>query len=289
MIITRLAGGLGNQLFQYAFGRQLAEINTTELKLDATLYENYPHHAYSLSPFNVIEHFATKEEVAAYKRYKTRDGRRWMLYNFFIGDTRRYVRETQFNFNPANFKARPNAYLDGYWQTEKYFKGIEDIIRKEFTLKVPLSETSQEIAQSMKKREAVSLHVRRGLYVTDPKFSAHHGVCSPEYFERAIARISEQVPHPHFYVFSNDHQWAREYIRPQHEVTYIEHTGDSTDYEDIILMSMCGHHILANSTFSWWGAWLNPSPEKIVIAPSQWFKSAKYDTSDVLPAGWISL
>lgn len=289
-IIVRLQGGLGNQLFQYALGKRMALFHKTDLKIDATIFENYPHHAYSISPFNVEESFATKEEVAPYQRFKTKDGRRWMIYNKLIADGRLYVRETQFNFDPRVFKSKKNAYFDGYWQTEKYFKDIEDIIRKEFTLKKPLSAKSQEVEKEILKTNAVALHVRRGLFASHPTFSAHHGTSSMDYYGNAVAHIASKVKNPHFFVFSDDQPWCKEHLKLPYPVTYVDHSTPATDFEDIILMSRCKHNILANSTFSWWGAWLNTNPNKIVTSPTHWFNSErgkKYNLIDLLPPGWL--
>jgi hypothetical protein len=291
-VIVKLQGGLGNQLFQYVAGRQLALLRNTEFKIDATLYETYEYHAYSLAPFNVIENFATKEEVASVQKYKRRSGRWWYPYNKLIANPKRYFSEKRFDFDPDVFTLPDGVYLDGYWQTEKYFTSIEEIVRKELTLKVPLSLTSLELLEQMKATNSVSLHVRRGLYVSHPVFSAQHGSCSSDYYDPAIDHMSAQVKDPHFFIFSDDKEWAKENIRPNYPCTYIEHTTAATDYEDIILMSNCKHHILANSTFSWWGAWLNTSKEKIVIGPKEWFRGAKakkYTTVDLLPPTWIRL
>jgi hypothetical protein len=291
-ITIKLQGGLGNQMFQYALGRKLALLLHTDLKLDKTLYDNYPHHAYSLNPFFVIQNFVTPDEVASTLKYRRKPGKIWYLYNKIIANSKKYFTEKRFEFDPDVLALPDGAYIDGYWQTEKYFKDIEDTIRKDFTLRVPLTPESNQVLESIKSSNAISLHIRRGLYVTHPVFSAHHGSCSDEYFGTAIDYIAKRVSNPHFFIFSDDHEWTREHIKPPYPTTYIEHTSVQTDYEDIILMSNCKHHILANSTFSWWGAWLNPSHEKIVIGPADWFRGVrakKYNTKDILPPSWIRL
>jgi hypothetical protein len=220
---------------------------------------------------------------------KPRLGRRHLLHTLLFGNPERYIVERQFNFDPDMLTLRHDAYYEGYWQTERYFKDIADSIRADFTLIDAPDDTTRSLIEGMNKHSAVSLHVRRGLYVTHPVFSAVHGACGPDYFEKAIAYISERVQSPHFYIFSDDHVWAKEHIKPPFPTTYVDHTNAETPHADILLMSSCKHHIIANSTFSWWGAWLNPSPEKIVVGPSKWFNQGKYNTADILPAAWIRI
>ena len=214
MITVKIQGGLGNQLFQYAFGRQLALAHNVELLLDTTIYEDYPFHEYGLGMFVIAEQFATKEAVAAFKKVKPRKGRRNIVYNALFADPHEYIVERKFSYDASIQKEGPNAYFDGYWQTEKYFAGIEEIIRKDFTLKVPLSEHGKYAAEIIRNTTAISLHVRRGLYVSHPVFSAIHGACTPEYFKNAIDYISSRVENPHFFIFSDDQAWARENIKP---------------------------------------------------------------------------
>ena len=148
---------------------------------------------------------------------------------------------------------------------------------------------SSKIKNEIESVNAVALHVRRGLFVTHPVFSQVHGSCSLEYYKKALTYICKHVKDPHIFVFSDDHEWARENIKPSCSSTYIEHTDASTDYEDLILMSCCKHFILANSTFGWWGAWLNPSENKIVIGPDKWYKKEKFENKDIFPDSWIKL
>ncbi len=287
MIIVKLIGGLGNQLFQYALGRSLAYLNKTELKLDITNFESYEPHSYNLKYFNILENLTTKKEVGRFKKYKKKNGKIWFLYNRFVADKSKYVQEQRFDFDPSILDIKADAYLDGYWQTEKYFKEIEDDLRKELTLKKPLSSYSKSIGDEISKTNAVSLHVRRGNLVTNPIYTAFHGFCSPEYYQNAIELIAKRVSSPHFFIFSDDYEWVVENFKSlQYPFTCIKN-GDDKNYEDLILMSMCKHNIIANSSFSWWGAWLNPKKNKIVVAPKKWSNAPKNNTKDLLPDGWI--
>lgn len=292
MIITKLQGGLGNQMFQYALGRHLSIKNNAPLKLDLTaLQEDIPgitKRTYGLSPFSIQASFATEEEIVRLKKYRFKRGKMWFWYNRLIADRSRYVWEKQFNFEPWILSLKDPVYLDGYWNTEKYFKEIESVVRKEFALKKELGSASKKLLSEMSATESVSLHVRRSDYVSDPKTSAWHGVCSIEYYERAIKRIAEVVANPRFFVFSDDPAWAKENIVPKFPTIYMPANAEHPE-EDMYLMSRCKHHIIANSTFSWWGAWLNTNPSKIVIAPKKWFQTPKMDTRDLVPDTWITL
>lgn len=292
MIIVKLIGGLGNQLFQYAVGRHLAMLNNTELKLDITGFKEYKLHRYSLSHFNIIENFATPKEVARLQKYKRKLGRKWFLYNKFIADENKYAQERQFHFDPRILDIRGEVYLDGFWQTEKYFRDIEDIVREEITVKMPLAGKDAVIAQEIAASTSVSMHVRRGDYVTNELTNAYHGTCGLDYYHKAVSLIVENVSNPHFFIFSDDHAWVKENIILEYPITYVDHNDASKNYEDLRLMSLCKHFIIANSSFSWWGAWLSQNSNKVVIGPTKWFSNPKKkttDTSDVLPATWTKI
>ena len=289
MIIVKLIGGLGNQLFQYAVGRHLAHMNHTELKLDITGFEEYKLHSYSLNHLNIKENFATKEEVRSFRKYQRRNGRVWFAYNRLVADDTKYIIEKQFNFDQRILDLKPPVYLDGYWQTERYFKDIESIIRAEFTIKEPLSGENMEVADLIQKTNAISLHVRRADYISNAVANASHGTCDVDYYKKTTSIIMEKVSNPHFFIFSDDMVWAKQNIILDDPTTYVDHNDASTNYEDLRLMSLCKHNIIANSSFSWWGAWLNTNPQKIIIAPQQWFKTPKMDTRDITPSTWTKI
>ena len=289
MIIAKLYGRLANQMFQYALGRTLAEKNSTELKLDLYSFVEPPFWPYTINRFNIIVNPAFREDIKPFLRRKQKKGRQWFWYNRLIADRSRYVNERQFHFEPWVLSLGDNVYLDGYWQSEKYFKEIEPIIRKEFTLRAPLSDKSVLFEQEiMNKEGAVSLHVRRDEMVSNKRINDWHGVCSVDYYKAAIATIANKVKNPHFFIFSDDPVWTKENIIPNFPATYMPYNADHPE-EDLILMSRCRHHVIANSSFSWWGAWLNPRQEKVVIGPKQWFNTPKMNTSDILPESWIRL
>ncbi len=289
MIIVKLIGGLGNQMFQYAVGRHLALRNNTELKIDISGFEEYKLHKYSLDAFNIKKNVATAAEISALKKYQIKPGRQWFWYNRLFADKTKYFQERQFNFDPEVMKLKGDAYLDGYWQTEKYFKEIELLIRSDFSFILSQGKKDITISELVKSSNSISVHIRRADYVTDKKSGESHGTCPIEYYEKAIELIEEKVENPHFFVFSDDHQWIKENIKIKYPTMYVDHNNADTNYQDMRLMSLCKNNIIANSSFSWWGAWLNTNSNKIVVAPQKWFVTQKMNTCDIIPDSWIKI
>jgi len=289
MIVIKFQGGMGNQMFQYALGRTLSHIHKVPFFLDATSYKHDSLRSYALSPFRIQERFASMEEIVRFRRFKKRRGRVWSFYNYLFADESRYVEERQFNFDPRILKTRDDAYFDGFWQTEKYFYPIASIIREEFMLKMPIGDRSASLRREIEDSEqSVALHVRRADYIANPSTHAYHGVCGKEYYDRAIKILSAKFSEPHLFVFSDDEVWAKENIQYPFPTEYISREP-AKDHEDLYLMSLCKNNITANSSFSWWGAWLNKNPDKIVIAPRRWVATAKLNTVDLIPESWITI
>jgi hypothetical protein len=289
MVITQLIGGLGNQMFQYAVGRHLARLRNCRLKLDLSRYDdrtrrNYGLRQYELKPFNIEADIATPAELEAFKprgRLLSRLDKIKPLRN-------RIVRERFLHFDPTILTITGNVYLQGYWQSEKYFKDIESDIRKELTIRHEPDPINSALGTAIQSASSVSLHVRRGDYVSDPVTSAKFGPLRMEYYVRAVKLIAALVREPHFFIFSDDPQWVTQNIGLDYPTTYVnEQPGNHCG--ELRLMSLCKHHVIANSSFSWWGAWLNPRPDKTVIAPANWFQEKGRDTSDLVPEGWIRL
>jgi hypothetical protein len=201
---------------------------------------------------------------------------------------RSLVVEPYFQYWPGITTVNAPCYLVGYWQSERYFKNVSDVIRKDFTFCQPLNEQNAAIAEQIGSVNAVSLHVRRGDYINNPKALATHGLCPHSYYEAAIRYIEERVVTPYFFVFSDDMQWVRENIKIDHPCYYVDHNHGKESYNDMRLMSMCTHNIVANSSFSWWGAWLNSHTDKIVIVPQKWFVNNN-NVKDLFPSGWVVL
>ncbi|MFH1615459.1 MAG: alpha-1,2-fucosyltransferase [Planctomycetota bacterium] len=299
MIIVYLKGGLGNQLFQYALGRHLAEIHNTELKLDVSAYGYSTPQAdtfcglrkYALHPFSIKENFASREQVKQLTEVKQTALREWLhnLLHKHPPRPRSFICGNYTSFNPGILKLPDNVYLEGYWQSEKYFLGISRIIHREFAVKTPQSGRDRELAEQMASTCSVAVSVRRGDYASQPKKQQTHGLCDRDYYLRCVEFIVQKLAKPHFFVFSDEIAWCRENLKLPYPVVFIDHNGPDKIHENLRLMSQCRHDIISNSTFAWWGAWLNQNPDKIVLAPEKWFAKADKSSADLLPDRWIKL
>ena len=293
MIITKLIGGLGNQMFQYATARRLAEKHSTILKLDVTGFEQYKLHRYSLHCFQCWEYLATNSEIEyiiSQQRLLNKLKRKiFSKFRLQVPKSGKWIIEKQFNFDSQILEAPNNVLLDGYWQSEKYFVDIKDILQREFVVKYQQDPLSAKFANRIQNTESVSLHVRRTDYVQNIVTNQIHGTCDRNYYDRAVRYVGERVINPHFFIFSDEPQWAETNLKLDFPVTIVDCNDASRNYEDLRLMTMCKHNIIANSSFSWWGAWLNPNPSKLVIAPQKWFNDETRNTKDVIPEQWIKM
>jgi len=290
VIITKLQGGLGNQLFQYAAGRSLAQKHETSLKFDVSWYNNY---ANSVTPrrlgldlFSVAADIAADSEVEKFRKL----GVPRLIEKIKPYKWKKHVQEKHFHFDSRVLSLPNNVYLEGHWQSEKYFQKNRDIIDREVTLKKPIEAAYGQLIHAMKQTDSVSVHIRRGDYVSHAKAKQVHGICSPVYYAKAIEIIKTKINTPAFFVFSDDIPWVKANIKiPFDIVTFVSERKDIKDYEELVLMSKCKHNIIANSSFSWWGAWLNRNPDKIVIAPERWFADSSFNTKDLLPESWMKI
>ncbi|QXE90921.1 alpha-1,2-fucosyltransferase [Geomonas subterranea] len=278
MVIVRAYNGLGNQMFQYALGRHLAVLNGTELKIDTGAFADDPLREYELHRFKVRGCIASAAEVAHFREMETVDPQHYL----------RLMQKSRL-FDPAVLEARGNIYLHGFWQTERYFAGIRELLLDEFQLEAPPGEGAMKMLGQIEASNAVALHVRRSDYVTNPKTTLHHGVLPLEYYEEAMRRMAAMVPDPVFFIFSDDPQWARENITPPGPSVCIDGNDAWNGHEDLWLMRNCKHFIIANSSFSWWGAWLSGNADKRVIAPLRWFAKPEIDTRDIVPPQWMRI
>jgi Glycosyl transferase family 11. len=292
MIITKIHGGLGNQLFQYAVGRQLAENQRSDLKLDLSHYKN-PSKGTSPRTFK-LDVFRIKANIVSpgdednvlgfpYLRPLKRRLKKMGLDVFRWN----YLRETTFGFHPQILSFQKQAVLDGYWQSERYFPTIRSLLLDELVLKDKfVSNRFLSLKQEISAVESVAVHIRRGDYVHKKNVNQEFGVCSLEYYKKAIQLIKTSKQKPVFYIFSDDLAWCRENLPDADSLHFV---SGFKDYQDLMLISSCCHQIVANSSFSWWGAWLNPNSHKIVIAPKTWFASPELDTTDIVPETWLRL
>ena len=290
-VITRLNGGLGNQLFQYAAGRALAERLDAPLKLDISEFDTYLLRRFDLDKLNINAEIATPDELDSFVISPSRSQRYFsrLAISLGFGFNRIAFKENKFSYDNTFEKIQYPMYLNGYWQSEKYFKPIQDKLRSELGLADGLGEASQGVLNEILQRSAISLHIRRGDYITNPSAAAVHGVCPLEYYYSAIRHICTHVHSPHFFVFSDDPQWAKDNLKISFPVQFVEANGPDRSVEDMWLMKSCNHHIIANSSFSWWAAWLNNKQNKIVISPRIWFLDRKIDTKDLIPEQWVRI
>ena len=292
MITINLTGGLGNQLFQYALGRYLAIKWDAELVIDDTFYKSQPTgvtpRRYELDKFATQLRIVTDSERRYLKRYTNRYLRYLQKY-ISLPSRYKYVREPLDKLLLEVRDLSGDLFLDGFWQSERYFAGVEDIIRHDLIPNFDFSDQEKEVMASMQNTASVSLHVRRGDYVTNPLTSAWHGICGLDYYRDAIGVIESRIESPHYFVFSDDMAWATANLQIDKPVTYVSHNDETTAVNDLMLMASCQHHIIANSSFSWWGAWLNPKKEKWVVRPKMWLEQLPHMNDSVCPESWVAV
>lgn len=293
MVTIKIQGGLGNQMFQYALARYLQEKTRQEIILDLSYYSlggvkrgDTPR-GYELDKFNINESFKKDFSSTPFKA------------TFFGKILRRIKNESAFVFYRKYLNPKENACLIGFWQSEKYFKDIESIIRKEFTLKDKIEERgdideSKKYLEKIKNsKNSISINIRRGDYANNQKTRNYHGLLTTDYFLEGIKYIIKEKEYQKedvdIFVFSDDVDWCMEnlnFFKDFGKIIFVPKEISATD--TLYLISKCQNNIIANSSFSWWGAWLNNNPSKIVIAPKSWMR-AKINTKDVIPKDWVRI
>lgn len=267
MIIVKVLGGLGNQMFQYAYAKAL-EIRGFEVKLDLSGFSRYKlHGGYQLSKYAInIENASTSAILfAKINRLKT-------------------VKEKSLLFDSKLLSLKGNEYVKGYFQTEKYFLEIRNTLLTQFTLPEEITNSTKKYKKEITAASnSCSLHIRRGDYISNSKAHAIHGTCNLEYYKEAIKIIKEKYQNPTFFIFSDDPTWTKDNLVLNNAI-YINH--NCLPHEDIYLMSLCKNNITANSSFSWWGAWLNRNDSKTIIAPKQWFVTKE---NEIACENWIKI
>lgn len=283
-VIVQLSGGLGNQLFQYAAGRCLAQQRNTSLSFDLTRLDQPSQgvtpRKYALGPFQPKANVLSNEQVSQiekanmptfWNRFTSKLGLNKNQYSYY-SEPKPYTFEKAFLDLPAN-----SYLLNSYFQHLGYVQPAEELLRKE--LSAILSPPSSTIT--------VGIHVRRGDYVHLPSAAGFHGTCGVDYYKRAIELFSAQLnTSAHFIFFSDEPDWVSENMPLPTNYSF---ASNASDFEDFTQLSNCSHQIIANSSFSWWAAWLNPNPNKIVIAPSKWVNDDSIDTTGLFPSNWTLL
>ncbi len=291
MVIVHLMGGLGNQLFQYAAGRELSSRLQAELKLETSGYDKgKTTRTYMLRHFRIQEKKASKDEIRLFKRHSR-------LNRFFerlgLKETYSLLKEHPVpNRMPQFFSIQGHVLLRGFWQSETYFEHVSPLVRQELTLREPPVDTKNTaMLKQIADTQSVAIHFRRGDYVSDRNIQKFHGTCSETYYRNAIALIQSNVDHPFFFVFSDEPDWVAEHVKLDVPHCIVCHNSSDEAHKDLHLMRHCRHFIVANSSFSWWGAWLGDDEHKIVIAPKRWFQRIPDDADDshIIPKTWLKL
>jgi hypothetical protein len=297
MICVQLNGGLGNQMFQYAAGRALAYKHQTELMLDSSQLLNLdagPDITMRTYELNIFQLRVREAEIRDIKLTKSLLSRMINVLAFKIGfrgiQSPKYFVENKFSYNEKIEETAKDCYLSGYWQSYRYFQSIELLLREEFSFKDNLNQINSDRIKKIKNEASVSLHLRRKDFL-NRKHQSIHDACSIEYYMEAVEYIANTVSTPFFFIFSDDMEWARAKLKLNYPYEFVSGNIENQSYIDMQLMSQCKHNIIANSSFSWWGAWLNSYPKKIVIAPKRWFADEKKNaqTTDLIPSSWIRL
>jgi len=287
MVIVRIMGGLGNQLFQYAAAFSLARRQNLPLSLDLGWYRENPQRSFGLRNFKikapecgllaswlfkVARRYPAVEEVVL----------RWVL-RFGL------LRERSFAYDPAFEKNLGAVYLDGYWQSRRYFQQFQRELKADLNRPLMLCPDALELRQDLSRDDSIAVHVRRGDYISNSDYAKLYAPCSANYFHMAVHALAEKVRIRRVYVFSDDAEWARANLRFEHATIFMEHRDGDDPCQDLLLLSACPNLVMSNSTFSWWGGWLGDRETKRIVAPRNWFLDAQKSTHDLYDPGWVIL
>jgi hypothetical protein len=284
MIVVKLNGGIGAQMIQYSLGRYLSLLNGTELYLDGSWFseyntdENFPRD-FKLNCLKVNYKLFNKKSIL----WRARLSKRNKLFNPFAYKT---VYEKDFSkFDDNILKLGNNIILDGYWNSYKYFENIKGVLSEELSPRDQPNPNNKNCLNKIINTNAVSVHFRRGDYSK----TSFHGILNNSYYEAALNIIKQKVADPYLFIFSDEPEWVIRNFDFDLPYEIVDFNGNDNNYWDIELMKHCKHHIIANSSFSWWGAWLNSNASKIVIAPKIWIAEEKRQMKDFIPLNWIRI
>lgn len=286
-VTVGLSGGLGNQMFQYAAGRSLAIRLDAPLRLDNTWFLCRKARSYALGNFAVQATIQSSElPVPEFlKSLESRIARRWGKRRMGV----EIFREPHFHFSSAFLHLKSPVFLEGYWQSERYFDSCREVIASDFALRGTMPEPCADMVEQIRAIDAICVHIRRGDYVSDPVAARVHELCPPDYYQRGLALAASELTNPHGFVFSDDPSWARQHFHAPFPLTIVDLNGPQDAHWDLHLMSACQNFVIANSSLSWWAAWLGGSPQKLVVAPQSWFKGSGKNMTDLIPAGWVQI
>jgi hypothetical protein len=297
MIVVKIQGGLGNQMFQYALGRELQRRHGGELALDLTqLLDRYPRpnmvvRDYDLDIFHIQPRFTLLSQIA--RRLPVpllyMYGASTLARTLDRAGLQRYISEPAGSCGEV-LEAGDNVYLDGYWQNPKYFAGSEAGLQHEFRVKQPLSSAGERVAAQMAATDSICVNVRRADYVTLQASISTHGFVGKNYYDRGIKAIAPKLRNPHVFVTSDDVEWCRQNLRCEYPTTILGHEYKGYKFgEYLTLMACCKHFLIPNSSFAWWAVWLSRSEDKIIVCPKNWTRDPKSEPPDLIPPQWIRI
>lgn len=274
MVITKLYGGLGNQMYQFAAGEALATKLDTTHYLDTNWFEEIKGNADVVQRVFELDGFAIQpRDISIKDRVRLR-----------LSPPTIFKEGEDYNYHSGFEDLSGNVILDGYWQSFKYFENASDTVRKVFHFPMPSQAENISLIKQIKESESVSIHVRRGDYNTE-RGKSFHGLLDKTYYDKALADITEYTKKPTLFVFSDEIEWCKANLAFSHPTIFVDSNSPNTGAQDMQLMSSCKHNIIANSSFSWWAAWLNTNPHKRVYAPKNWFKNVEA-VKDRIPPKW---
>lgn len=296
MIIVRLEGGLGNQMFQYAFGRSISLEKNCELLIDINFFENQvgklfdqglSRRVFELNIFQLQSVFWDNKVCNLFPNKIL--NRIYLKIEKLIG-IKALIYEKIYGYDDSIFsQIKRHTYLSGHWQSPLYFEKYRTILLDDFKFKLP--QNRNLILESLiQTTNSVSIHVRRGDYINSKDANMIHGICSEAYYKSASDILLSVQNNINWFIFSDDIEWCKENFKWLENCNFVD-SANSPAFYDMFLMSICKHNIIANSTFSWWGAWLNQNENKIVVGPSRWFSDSKLNNQikGIIPNTWISI
>jgi hypothetical protein len=290
MVVVELKGGLGNQLFQYAAGIGLSCYLEAVLKVDISNLKSADetlgtYRKYVLNNLTTPPQIISESEIPKSHRTGVRK-----IFSLFNSGTFKTFKEKHFHYHTNFWKETGNIYLKGNFQSNKYFEVYKkDVYAKIQFKSTLLSNKDQQILNDISSDSCLSIHVRRGDYVSNKIANDVLGVLPIDYYKTAYKEICNRSAIKSTFIFSDDINWVKENFSFIKDACFVQSNEANRDIIDFYLMQHCTHNIVANSSFSWWAAYLNPNPNKIVIAPKRWFNKAPYDTKDLIPAGWLTI
>lgn len=289
-VVVALQGGLGNQLFEYAAGVALAQRLGVELCLDISSYDDPRTRHYALAPFELPER-VDRVDITPWRRGTWPD-RIYRALARRLGTPRcglSVFAEREPGFDARFHNLTKPVLLDGYFQSPDYFADVAVSVRTRIASPRNMGEASKRVLREIEQTESICMHVRRGDYISNTSFNQFHGVCAQEYYLEALPLASEGMDIPHTFVFSDDPEWVKSNMRLPCAMTVVDVNAEDAAHEDLWLMAACKRFVIANSSLSWWAAWLGTAADKIVVAPRQWFANGTPEPYRLIPESWIRL